>query len=583
MTTARGRKKAPVIRSPAARVLQQPVPPAPPSAPVPAANGKKKKKKKGKGKAVEGTAPVHYDDEEYEDDGDPALEPLDEATYEQPLTRSASRTGLSPELESVHLTTTASLSASAAAAARLSPMADTDVDLAATAEHLARSVNRSAGPGEGGKGDDPWKLFPDQLRNFVWHTYSQLSSPGNEVQKTQAMYAIAQQIHAGAGVHVNAGAGKHGTRYGPDACPTFDPALFTDPAFTRAMEQATAGIHPTAEGDGLPPPNVVLVNEYGTEEHEYAEDEYFSEDEADDLEDDITDGRRAQAAQFTLSYEETIVHAQNYAEMNGYANGYDTPPGRKKNKKKKKKTTGSGTPPRPARPMSPAPDAAGPGAEIRRSPPDSAADVTNLAPTVSVSNRMPAVATAAAAARPPPAANPPPSSRAAGKQPMSYSAPAPAPAANPPPASRRAASKAPVTSHAYPHNHAHHHPSPPSSNASAPHKPRPPANGTGQSHAAKNNKIWSTSTTEERERIKEFWLGLGEEERRNLVKIEKEAVLKKMKEQQKHSCSCAVCGRKRFVFPGFVQKIFTDAQNASRCAIFNTFCFFINALDAPIA
>ncbi|CCM06449.1 uncharacterized protein FIBRA_08713 [Fibroporia radiculosa] len=57
--------------------------------------------------------------------------------------------------------------------------------------------------------------------------------------------------------------------------------------------------------------------------------------------------------------------------------------------------------------------------------------------------------------------------------------------------------------------------------------------------------IWSTSTTEERERIKEFWLGLGEEERRNLVKIEKEAVLKKMKEQQKHSCSCAVCGRKR--------------------------------------
>ena len=55
-------------------------------------------------------------------------------------------------------------------------------------------------------------------------------------------------------------------------------------------------------------------------------------------------------------------------------------------------------------------------------------------------------------------------------------------------------------------------------------------------------------TTSERERIKEFWLGLGEEERRALVKVEKEAVLKKMKEQQKHSCSCAVCGRKRYVF-----------------------------------
>ena len=59
------------------------------------------------------------------------------------------------------------------------------------------------------------------------------------------------------------------------------------------------------------------------------------------------------------------------------------------------------------------------------------------------------------------------------------------------------------------------------------------------------DRIWNTSTQEERERIKEFWLSLGEEERKSLVKIEKEAVLRKMKEQQKHSCSCTVCGRKR--------------------------------------
>ncbi|KAH3972909.1 stress response protein NST1 [Parastagonospora nodorum] len=57
--------------------------------------------------------------------------------------------------------------------------------------------------------------------------------------------------------------------------------------------------------------------------------------------------------------------------------------------------------------------------------------------------------------------------------------------------------------------------------------------------------IWNTSTVEERERIREFWLSLGEDERKSLVKIEKEAVLRKMKEQQKHSCSCSVCGRKR--------------------------------------
>ncbi|PMD48928.1 hypothetical protein L207DRAFT_448201 [Hyaloscypha variabilis F] len=58
-------------------------------------------------------------------------------------------------------------------------------------------------------------------------------------------------------------------------------------------------------------------------------------------------------------------------------------------------------------------------------------------------------------------------------------------------------------------------------------------------------KIWNTSSAEERERIKEFWLSLGEDERKSLVKVEKDAVLKKMKEQQKHSCSCTVCGRKR--------------------------------------
>ncbi|KAF6828279.1 stress response protein NST1 [Colletotrichum musicola] len=59
------------------------------------------------------------------------------------------------------------------------------------------------------------------------------------------------------------------------------------------------------------------------------------------------------------------------------------------------------------------------------------------------------------------------------------------------------------------------------------------------------DKIWNTDTQEERERIKEFWLGLGEDERKSLVKVEKDAVLKKMKEQQKHTCSCTVCGRKR--------------------------------------
>ncbi|KAJ4859255.1 salt tolerance down-regulator domain-containing protein [Trichoderma breve] len=71
--------------------------------------------------------------------------------------------------------------------------------------------------------------------------------------------------------------------------------------------------------------------------------------------------------------------------------------------------------------------------------------------------------------------------------------------------------------------------------------PTPAPRGSGMSR----DKIWSTSNHEERERIKEFWLGLGEDDRKSLVKVEKDAVLKKMKEQQKHTCSCTVCGRKR--------------------------------------
>jgi Salt tolerance down-regulator len=60
-----------------------------------------------------------------------------------------------------------------------------------------------------------------------------------------------------------------------------------------------------------------------------------------------------------------------------------------------------------------------------------------------------------------------------------------------------------------------------------------------------SNRIWNTSSAEERERIKDFWQSLGEDERKSLVKIEREAVLRKMKEQQKVVCGCSICGRKR--------------------------------------
>jgi len=61
-----------------------------------------------------------------------------------------------------------------------------------------------------------------------------------------------------------------------------------------------------------------------------------------------------------------------------------------------------------------------------------------------------------------------------------------------------------------------------------------------------SQKIWNTTTAEEKERIKEFWLGLSEQERRNLVRVEKEHVSKRVKEGSKIlNCSCHVCGRKQ--------------------------------------
>ncbi|KAF4628761.1 hypothetical protein G7Y89_g9387 [Cudoniella acicularis] len=100
-------------------------------------------------------------------------------------------------------------------------------------------------------------------------------------------------------------------------------------------------------------------------------------------------------------------------------------------------------------------------------------------------------------------------------------------------------------SHSHTHTRAHTHGAP--NGLSHSHVPLPPLAPTTMPRGPgiSKEKIWNTSSQEERERIKEFWLSLGEDERKSLVKVEKDAVLKKMKEQQKHSCSCTVCGRKR--------------------------------------
>jgi hypothetical protein len=71
--------------------------------------------------------------------------------------------------------------------------------------------------------------------------------------------------------------------------------------------------------------------------------------------------------------------------------------------------------------------------------------------------------------------------------------------------------------------------------------------GRGAKKKKKLGGIWDESETKEREKLKDFWLGLGDSQRQSLLRIEKESILREMREQQRHICSCSVCGRRRTV------------------------------------
>ena len=101
---------------------------------------------------------LKYEEEEEEDDDIPPLEPV--PVFPRSLT------GLSPELEAAHLSATASLSATVAAAARNNPTAAAHAELIAAADDLCRRMD--ADP-QGGiaTDDDYWKSLPEHIRNFV--------------------------------------------------------------------------------------------------------------------------------------------------------------------------------------------------------------------------------------------------------------------------------------------------------------------------------------------------------------------------------------------------------------------------------
>lgn len=57
--------------------------------------------------------------------------------------------------------------------------------------------------------------------------------------------------------------------------------------------------------------------------------------------------------------------------------------------------------------------------------------------------------------------------------------------------------------------------------------------------------LWDTGDLEERDNLKNFWISLTDEKRKEIICIDKTEVLEKVQQEQKISCTCKSCGRKR--------------------------------------
>jgi hypothetical protein len=91
-------------------------------------------------------------------------------------------------------------------------------------------------------------------------------------------------------------------------------------------------------------------------------------------------------------------------------------------------------------------------------------------------------------------------------------------------------------------------------------KKKQAANNTqkGKNNAKKNNKGSSPEEQArlERKKFLQFWTSLSHTARKRIVRVEKQELLKKIKEKHRHICSCTVCGRKRAVIDREVERLY---------------------------
>lgn len=494
----------------------------------------KKKKKKGKGKRVE---------DEYDESADAMLSPSSNANHAAAHAHA--------QAAAYHQQSAAMQGQTAQGA--YAATAQAQADLLATASDLYRRIE--ADP-QGIPDDDAyWTSLPAHLRTFIRNALplgqfpaSTNNDPSARHASTQAMIAVAQQLAQAA--HASQ---RHLQQYplGSQPYPSlpFDPAIFADLALhsdqsiplhghpnggnnVNSTPSAYGHVHFSAgsnppptqpPGEPLPAP-IMMLNEYADDTGDYDDDYYSDEDldgsnagVADSEHPSLRDGAQWPDSNRPVSHAGLNGHGMMGQQVSAPAAA------KKKNKKKKKKSGGTGN---TVENMTPAPTPTV-APNTGKHPQTQQAYAQQQQPQ----QQMPAPATTA----PPRSTQPPPSSRAAGKQPMTFNSNASGKAApnghSHPPAPKRTAGSVPAA-----HNHGGGAQAAPHTHGQQPH-PAP--------QQQQQQRIWSTSTAEERERIKDFWLSLRENERRSLVQLEKDAVLRKMKDQQKHNCTCAVCGRKR--------------------------------------
>lgn len=96
----------------------------------------------------------------------------------------------------------------------------------------------------------------------------------------------------------------------------------------------------------------------------------------------------------------------------------------------------------------------------------------------------------------------------------------------------------------HPDDSTNRYPPSPSPHVSTPYESKQNILSTDES--VQNNESWRA--TSEKEYVEEFWLGLGRQERKNMVDVEIENVLESMR--WKRNCGCGPC-RLRWFVPSF--------------------------------